>query len=47
MKGGGGLGCVEGCIIAEELAYGCSGISTAINGSGLAVKQNFAKFKDI
>jgi len=34
--GGQGLGTTESCIIAEELAYGCSGISTAINGSGLA-----------
>jgi len=34
--GGPGLGVFEGFLIAEELAYGCSGISTAISGSGLA-----------
>ncbi len=28
--GGLGLGTVEGCLIAEELAYGCCGISTSI-----------------
>lgn len=35
--GGGGLGVVESCILAEGLSYGCSGILTAITGSGLAV----------
>eukprot|EP00730_Choanoeca_flexa_P000382 TRINITY_DN10177_c1_g1_i4.p1 TRINITY_DN10177_c1_g1~~TRINITY_DN10177_c1_g1_i4.p1 ORF type:complete len:354 (+),score=55.38 TRINITY_DN10177_c1_g1_i4:84-1064(+) len=34
--GGLGLGGVETCIIAENLAYGCSGISTAIGGPTLA-----------
>jgi len=34
--GGGGLGVVESCILAEEVSYGCSGILTAITGSGLA-----------
>lgn len=34
--GGLGLGCLEGCIIAEELAYGCTGIMTAIEANGLA-----------
>jgi len=34
--GGTELGCTEGCIIADEFAYGCSGVSTAIGGSGLA-----------
>ncbi|ODM86739.1 putative medium-chain specific acyl-CoA dehydrogenase, mitochondrial [Orchesella cincta] len=33
---GGGLGVVESCILAE-ISYGCSGILTAITGSGLAV----------
>jgi acyl-CoA dehydrogenase len=27
----------ESCLISEELAYGCSGIKTAIEGSGLGV----------
>ncbi|KNC48897.1 acyl-coa dehydrogenase [Thecamonas trahens ATCC 50062] len=34
--GGLGLGGVESCIIAENLAYGCSGIGTAIEGPALA-----------
>ena len=28
--GGLGLSCLEGCLIAEELAYGCAGIGTSI-----------------
>jgi acyl-CoA dehydrogenase len=31
------MGIVEGCLVAEELAYGCSGIKTALEGSGLGV----------
>lgn len=34
--GGLGLGCVEGVVIAEELAYGCTGISTAVSANDLA-----------
>jgi len=34
--GGMGLGCTEGVIIAEELAYGCTGISTAVSANDLA-----------
>ena len=34
--GGLGLGCLEGCIIGEELAYGCTGIMTAMEANGLA-----------
>ena len=34
--GGAGLGALEGVIMAEELAYGCSGMSTAIEANGLA-----------
>eukprot|EP00316_Scyphosphaera_apsteinii_P008261 CAMPEP_0119301212 /NCGR_PEP_ID=MMETSP1333-20130426/3025_1 /TAXON_ID=418940 /ORGANISM="Scyphosphaera apsteinii, Strain RCC1455" /LENGTH=471 /DNA_ID=CAMNT_0007303225 /DNA_START=28 /DNA_END=1444 /DNA_ORIENTATION=+ len=34
--GGLGLGCTEGCIIGEELAYGCTGIMTAMEANGLA-----------
>ena len=34
--GGLGLGCLEGCIIGEELAYGCRGIMTAMEANGLA-----------
>jgi acyl-CoA dehydrogenase len=31
------MGVFEGCLIAEELAYGCSGIKTVLEGSGLGV----------
>ena len=34
--GGPGLGLVEGALISEELAFGCSGIQTAIEANGLA-----------
>jgi len=34
--GGLGLGVLEGCIITEELAYGCSGIATAMEANTLA-----------
>ncbi len=34
--GGLGLGCFEGVIIGEELAYGCTGIMTAMEANGLA-----------
>eukprot|EP00617_Octactis_speculum_P002248 CAMPEP_0185775030 /NCGR_PEP_ID=MMETSP1174-20130828/80967_1 /TAXON_ID=35687 /ORGANISM="Dictyocha speculum, Strain CCMP1381" /LENGTH=416 /DNA_ID=CAMNT_0028462479 /DNA_START=10 /DNA_END=1260 /DNA_ORIENTATION=+ len=34
--GGMGLGSLDGCIIAEELAYGCSGMQTAIEANTLA-----------
>jgi hypothetical protein len=34
--GGLGLGCFEGCLIGEELAYGCTGIMTAMEANGLA-----------
>ena len=33
---GRGLGCVEACIVAEELSWGCSGIGTAIDANQLA-----------
>jgi acyl-CoA dehydrogenase len=34
--GGMGLGVLDGIIITEELAYGCSGIATAMEANGLA-----------
>ncbi|KAF9577027.1 hypothetical protein BGW38_008045, partial [Lunasporangiospora selenospora] len=34
--GGIGLGVFEGSLVSEELAYGCSGIQTAIEANGLA-----------
>ena len=35
--GGPGLGILDECIIAEELAYACTGIMTALVANGLAV----------
>lgn len=35
-NGGGMISVLTGCIVAEELAWGCLGISTAIIGAGLA-----------
>jgi acyl-CoA dehydrogenase len=34
--GGPGLGALEGCLVDEELCWGCSGIGTAIMANGLA-----------
>ncbi|KAF9897147.1 hypothetical protein BX616_006104, partial [Lobosporangium transversale] len=34
--GGLGLGVFDGALVSEELAYGCSGIQTAIEANGLA-----------
>jgi len=34
--GGPNLGCVEACLVGEEFAYGCTGILTALQGTGLA-----------
>ncbi len=36
--GGLGLGCVDGAIISEELAWGCTGIGTAMEANGLALQ---------
>jgi alkylation response protein AidB-like acyl-CoA dehydrogenase len=36
-SGGLGLGLFEGCLVAEELSYGCSGIGTALEANGLGV----------
>ena len=34
--GGPGVSTLEGCLIEEELAWGCSGIATSIGANGLA-----------
>lgn len=39
--GGMELGIFDGCLISEALAYGCSGIMTAVETSGLAVNIYF------
>lgn len=35
--GGVDLDVLTGCVIAEELAYGCTGVKTALEASGLGV----------
>lgn len=35
--GGADMGLLDSCIISEELAYGCTGIQTAIEANNLAV----------
>jgi acyl-CoA dehydrogenase len=34
--GGAGLGVLDGCIIEEELSWGCSGVQTSLGANGLA-----------
>jgi acyl-CoA dehydrogenase len=34
--GGPGLGYLDGCLIEEELAWGCSGVTTSLGANGLA-----------
>lgn len=29
---------MDGCLVAEELGYGCTGIKTALEASGLGVR---------
>lgn len=36
--GGMEVGSFDSCLVGEELAYGCTGISTAIEATGLAVR---------
>jgi len=35
--GGMGLGCLDECLVSEELAWGCTGIRTAMEANGLAL----------
>ncbi len=35
--GGLGLGALDGCVIQEELAYGCTGMATAMEANSLAI----------
>ena len=37
--GGAGLGVLDCAVISEELAYGCTGIQTAAEANGLAVRS--------
>lgn len=45
------LGIFDGCLIAEEFAYGCTGVKTALEASGLGVSfcalRGFAKRKAV
>ena len=34
--GGAGLSYLDGCLIEEELSWGCSGIQTSLGANGLA-----------
>ena len=36
--GGPGASYLDGCIIEEELSWGCSGITTSLGANGLAVR---------
>ena len=31
------VGIFDGCLVGEEFSYGCTGIGTALEGSGLGV----------
>ncbi|KAH9627958.1 hypothetical protein HF086_017933 [Spodoptera exigua] len=37
--GGMGLGALDSCLVAEELAFGCAGIKAAISTSSIGVSQ--------
>lgn len=39
--GGLGMNVFDGCLVTEELAYGCTGITLAIEGTGLGVCNQF------
>ena len=39
FSGGPGLGILDGCVVTEELAYGCTGIQTALEANSLAVSR--------
>ena len=38
--GGMGLGIFDSCLITEELAYGCTGVQTAIEANSLGVSSH-------
>lgn len=39
-SGGLGASVFDICLVAEELAYGCTGIMTAMETTGLGVREN-------
>src|SRR5262245_55632650 len=44
--GGIGLGCLDAAILSEEIAWGCTGIGTAIEANGLALEPVIAGASD-
>jgi len=36
---------MDGCLVAEELGYGCTGIKTALEASGLGVRKKDYLYK--
>lgn len=41
IEGGLNMSVMDGCLVAEELGYGCTGIKTALEASGLGVRNIF------
>ncbi len=41
--GGAGAGYLDGCLIEEELSWGCSGIQTSLGCNGLADRADRAR----
>jgi len=39
VPGGMGLGIFDACLITEELAFGCTGVQTAIEANSLGVSK--------
>lgn len=39
VAGGMGLSIFDSCLITEELAYGCTGVQTAIEANSLGVRD--------
>lgn len=39
IEGGLNMSVMDGCLVAEELGYGCTGIKTALEASGLGVRN--------
>lgn len=37
------MGVFDGCMVAEELAFGCTGIMTAMEASGLGVSVGWLR----
>lgn len=44
--GVGNLGVFDECVVGEEFAYGCTGITTAIGGTNLGVSVNAISYNN-